>query len=46
MDALQMGRFAHSATNWSPEGNPMLLTLILVGERANPSVAMFFSIEG
>ncbi len=46
MNGLQTVRFIHSATNWNPEGSAMLLALILVGERANPNVAMSLSIEG
>ncbi len=46
MNGLQAARFIHSATNWSPKDNAMLLALILVGERANPNVAMSLLVEG
>ncbi len=46
MNELQEARFIHSAVNWSLGGSAIHLTLILVGERANPNVASPCQLRG
>ncbi len=46
MNELRDTRFIHSAVNSSPEGCVIFLTLILVGERANPNLALPLPVEG